>query len=421
MPPCQSKENESDIEAALLTYIPAGADPKNHCVKMIQQCTDAACANEETSSRRRDKRTWLRKTWYLFGVAFLVALGLLGLHRKGVFHFAWEIGVYMTRVLFKNILFAFFAYIRDLGNWGAVILSLVYALCTVLFIPVTVLNLAAGFCFGVFTGFISVSTGGILGASLAFLAGRYCLRGWVRRLMDGDKTNFSMVDAMLRRSEANTFRIVLLSRLPPCLPFPCVNYSYALTDVSFITYFWATWIGLMPGTFVYVYMGSALRNLADVVSGSAQSSKASMFLLLLGAIATLLVLVYIMREAQRTIESGAQGVELNGTGTPINSSARTPPHDATSPRQRKNSSPFTINLSDNIDEDESDDKDDVAERALDREGEWLLFTATKSTKPSRSRQRTLTRNSSIWSLFNQDPKNAGSRHRKADRRLEYFL
>merc|ERR1711934_563435 len=215
--------------------------------------------------------------------------------------------------------------------------------------------------------------------------------------------NFSMVDAMLRRSEANTFRIVFLSRLPPCLPFPCVNYSYALTDVSFVTYFWATWLGLMPGTFVYVYMGSALRNLADVVSGSTHGSKASMLLLILGVVATLLVLVYVMREAQRTLETGGQGVENSGTGTPINSSdraARTPPHEATSPRQRKNSSPFTINL-DGFDEEEGDDKDDVAERALDREGEWLLFTATKSTKPSRSRQRTLTRNSSIWSLFNQ--------------------
>ena len=87
-----------------------------------------------------------------------------------------------------------------------------------------------------------------------------------------------------------------------------------------MTYFWATWLGLMPGTFVYVYMGSALRNLADVVSGSTHSSKASMLLLILGVVATLLVLVYVMREAQRTLETGGQGVENSGTGTPINSS-----------------------------------------------------------------------------------------------------
>ena len=122
MPPCQSRlENDNDIEAAILTYIPAGADP-NHCVKMLQQvccsnhsstayrsldlcvrqCTDAACSTEDPSHRaRRENRRWLRRTAYLFATAFLLALALLGLHRKGVFHVAWEIGVYITRVLFK--------------------------------------------------------------------------------------------------------------------------------------------------------------------------------------------------------------------------------------------------------------------------------------------------------------------------------
>lgn len=356
--------------------------------------------------------------------AFLLAVALFVLHRKGVFSLIVEIVLYVTRVLFKDILFSFLAYIRGLGTWGSLILCVVYAVCTVLFIPVTVLNLAAGFCFGVFMGFASVSVGGIMGASIAFLAGRHCLRGWVRRTIDGDRTNFNMVDTMLRRGESNTFRIICLSRLPPCLPFPCVNYSYALTEVPFWTYFWATWLGLMPGTFAYVYMGSALRNLSEVfMGGGGGGSWMSSALLLLSVVSTILITLFVVKEAQRVLENGS-AQDADGGRSRSSSMGRsagtTPPHDSFSPRQRKNSSPYTINIDDA--DDGSEGEDGVAERALEREGEWLLFTDTKETKPSRSRQRTLTRNSSIWKLFNSETaSNGASRQRKADRRLEYFL
>eukprot|EP00656_Telonema_subtile_P031657 TRINITY_DN3462_c0_g1_i4.p1 TRINITY_DN3462_c0_g1~~TRINITY_DN3462_c0_g1_i4.p1 ORF type:complete len:242 (+),score=27.63 TRINITY_DN3462_c0_g1_i4:117-842(+) len=241
--------------------------------------------------------------------------------------------------------------------------------------------------------------------------------------MDGERTNFNMVDTMLRRGEANTFRIICLSRLPPCLPFPCVNYSYALTDVPFWTYFWATWLGLMPGTFAYVYMGSALRSIGEVFKGNHSGSAAHTALMIFGVLSTVAVTIVLVKEAQKALENGSAP---DGSGTRSRSaslgrsSAGTPPHDVCSPRQRK-TSPFTIN----IDDTEDEDADDVAERALEREGEWLLFNQTKpikETKPSRSRQRTLTRNSSVWNLFNGGGDASGaSRQRKADRRLEYFL
>lgn len=417
MPPCQSLIQQEDVEAGLASLLPMATDPS----KLLKQCGDQ-CGSEcsQCQGPRSKRPRWIKRVLYLTVVSFLTTVALFVLHRQGVFKIAIEIVLYFTKVLFKDLLFGFFVYIRDLGAWGSVILCLVYAVCTIFFIPVTLLNLAAGFCFGVFTGFLSVSVGGILGASVAFLAGRHCLRGWVRRNMDGDRTNFNMVDTMLRRGEANTFRIICLSRLPPCLPFPCVNYSYALTDVPFWTYFWATWLGLMPGTFAYVYMGSALRSLRDIFAGNHSGSAAHTALMVLGVISTMAVTVVLIKEAQKTLENGSATDGTRSRSASIGRSSGSPAHDVCSPRQRKNSSPFTIN----IDDTEDEDVDDVAERALEREGEWLLFTQTKpikETKPSRSRQRTLTRNSSVWNLFHGESAGAASRQRKADRRLEYFL
>jgi len=385
---------------------------------MLAQCADPCC--EEPSPRRRappPSNKW-RRAGYFVLFAFLLAVALFGLHRKRVFHVIVEIVFHITRVVLKDTLFAFFAYIQDLGAWGSVILCFVYALCTVFFVPVTVLNLAAGFCFGLWRGFVSVSCGGVLGASIAFLLGRHCLRGWVRHAIDGDRTNFSTVDMMLKRSQANTFRIVCLSRLPPCLPFPCVNYSYALTDVPFWTYFWATWLGLAPGTFAYVYMGSAFRNLAEVVSGKT-GNRANVVMMVGGVVVTVAIAAYLMREAQKALEINGASNNSTSPAADASTGGSTPPLDGRTPRSRKSSpSHQAISVMERATESE---EDDIAERALEREGEWLLFTQTKGTKPSRSRQRTLTRNSSVWALFNQDGKCGNYRKRNADRRLEYFL
>lgn len=439
MPPCQSLENDDYLERGFSSY-PQEPSP----LTMLAQCTDNSCCDDKNSPRlvtrndpmmllskcadpccdensprpRRPHQSTTRwhKAGYFVSLAFLLAVALFALHRQGVFHVIVEIVLHITRVVLKDTLFAFFAYIQDLGAWGSVILCFVYALCTVFFIPVTVLNLAAGFCFGLWQGFVSVSCGGVIGASAAFLLGRHCLRGWVRHAIDNDRSNFSTVDTMLRRSQANTFRIVCLSRLPPCLPFPCVNYSYALTDVPFWTYFWATWLGLAPGTFAYVYMGSAFRNLAEVVSGKT-GSYANTIMMIVGVVTTVGISAFLMREAQKALE-------INGSASEKEPLAGgTPPMEARgTPRSRKSSpSHQAISIERAVCDEELED--DIAERALDREGEWLLFTASKSTKPSRSRQRTLTRNSSVWSLFSQgaDSKCGAYRKRNADRRLEYFL
>ena len=121
----------------------------------------------------------------------------------------------------QDSLFSFLTFVQDLDAVsGPVLFSVVYALCIVFFLPVTVLNLAAGFCFGIIPGFLSVSIGGVMGASIAFLLGRTVARGMVDTHV-ASAFDSQTLDNLLQRNPNNAFKIICLSRLPPC----CLLYT----------------------------------------------------------------------------------------------------------------------------------------------------------------------------------------------------
>src|SRR5260370_29111326 len=67
---------------------------------------------------------------------------------------------------------------------------------------------------------------------------------------------------------AGGFKIVLLTRLSPLFPFTLLNYAFGLTKVRFRDYVLASWIGMLPGTVMYVYLGSTVKELADGAAGN---------------------------------------------------------------------------------------------------------------------------------------------------------
>ncbi|MDE2290579.1 MAG: TVP38/TMEM64 family protein, partial [Elusimicrobia bacterium] len=135
---------------------------------------------------------------------------------------------------------------------------LLYAAAAVAFLPGSVLTLGAGAAFGLWRGFILVSLGSTLGACAAFLVGRFLLRGWVERRL----ARFPAFAAVAAAVGAEGWKVVLLTRLSPVLPFNLLNYAYGLTPVSLGEYAWASWVGMMPGTMLYVYLGTAAGRLA---------------------------------------------------------------------------------------------------------------------------------------------------------------
>lgn len=190
------------------------------------------------------------------------------------------------------------AWISDLGPWGPVFFIVFYILATVLFLPGLIPTMAAGVLFGVIRGTLLVSISSISGATLAFLIGRYLAREWVAAMIRGNQ-KFEAIDAAVAEEG---WKIVGLTRLSPVFPFNLLNYAFGLTQVSLKDYFLASWIGMLPGTVMYVYIGSLAGNLASLGSGERSRTPAEWALYGVGLMATVVLTLYLTRIAQRALK-----------------------------------------------------------------------------------------------------------------------
>jgi uncharacterized membrane protein YdjX (TVP38/TMEM64 family) len=182
-------------------------------------------------------------------------------------------------------------WIGGLGAWGPIIFICAYIIACVAFIPASILTLGAGAIFGVVHGSIYVSIGATLGASAAFLVGRYFARAWIAKRMGANPT-FAAIDRALA---AEGWKIVALTRLSPVFPFVLMNYAFGVTRVSFRHYFFASWVGTMPASVMYVYIGS----LAKAAGGP--RPPAEIALRVVGLIATVVATIFITRIARKAL------------------------------------------------------------------------------------------------------------------------
>ncbi len=182
-------------------------------------------------------------------------------------------------------------WIAGLGIWGPVIFAALYILACVLFLPGSILTLGAGALFGVVKGSVLVSISATLGATAAFLVGRYLARDWVAKKIEGNP-KFSAIDQAVAREG---WKIVGLVRLSPVFPFSLLNYAFGLTRVSLRDYVLASWIGMMPGTVMYVYIGSLAH------AGAQRTTPLQWALRGLGLVATIVVTVMLTRIAKKAL------------------------------------------------------------------------------------------------------------------------
>src|SRR6202521_826610 len=188
---------------------------------------------------------------------FLIVVGAIAIlyvaHRIGV-------GPWLTNAL---------DWIRGLGTLAPVAFIAIYIVACVAFLPGSILTIGAGVIFGVVRGSICVSIAATLGATAAFLVGRYLARDWVSARLEGN-AKFKAIDEAVGKEG---WKIVLLTRLSPVFPFNLLNYAYGLTSVSLRDYVLASWVGMIPGTILYVYIGSLSGDLAGAggASGGART------------------------------------------------------------------------------------------------------------------------------------------------------
>jgi len=188
--------------------------------------------------------------------------------------------------------------IRALGPWGPVLFVPLYVAATVLFVPGVVLTLGAGAVFGVVRGAITVSIAATLGATAAFLIGRYLARAAVARRLEASP-RFRAIDEAVGEEG---WKIVGLTRLSPLFPFNLLNYAFGVTRVPLRHFVLASWLGMLPGTVMYVYIGSLAGDLATLGQVDRGRTPAEWALYVVGFAATVAVSVVVTRLARRALD-----------------------------------------------------------------------------------------------------------------------
>ncbi|MEH2418011.1 TVP38/TMEM64 family protein [Nostoc sp.] len=189
-------------------------------------------------------------------------------------------------------------WIDNLGTVGIIAFIALYIIATVAFFPGSILTLGSGVIFGAVWGSLYVFIGATFGATAAFLVGRYLARGWVAGKI-ADNKKFAAIDQAVGREG---LKIVLLTRLSPIFPFNLLNYAFGITGVSLKDYFIGS-VGMIPGTILYVYIGSLAGNLA-MIGTEAQPTNPTLqwAIRILGLIATVAVTVYVTQIARKALE-----------------------------------------------------------------------------------------------------------------------
>ncbi len=204
----------------------------------------------------------------------------------------------------------FLDWVRGRGAVGMIVYGVAYIVGTVLLVPGTLLTVGSGFLYGTIIGTLIVSPASVLGATIAFLLGRSFARDWIAKKVS-KYPKFEVIDRAIAK---NGFKIVLLMRLNPIfVPFAILNYALGLSRVRLRDYILASWIGMLPATTLYVYLGSSVRNISDLLQGKLPSAGLWPQVLFWGGLLAAGALVYILtRIARQALQAEMEPASVVG-------------------------------------------------------------------------------------------------------------
>lgn len=186
---------------------------------------------------------------------------------------------------------------RGTGALGVAVFVAAYVVATVAVLPGSILTLGAGFAYGPVWGLAVASPASVAGATAAFLLGRTLFREWAERQISGSPRTRAIRQAVGREG----FKLVLLLRLSPLVPFNLLNYALSLSTVPLGTYVAASAIGMLPATALYVYLGSLAPTAAQLsAEGGADAGRTALYVA--GLAATAAVVIIVTRAARRALQ-----------------------------------------------------------------------------------------------------------------------
>jgi uncharacterized membrane protein YdjX (TVP38/TMEM64 family) len=193
----------------------------------------------------------------------------------------------------QSVIHGIHAWIEGFGVWGMLVFALVYILATLALIPGAPLSIVAGLAYGLW-GLPLVVLAALAGSSLAFQLARTFAHGrvhaWTRRHPRGG--------ALVAAVRDQGWKIVLLLRLSPVVPFNVQNYLFGITGISFSQYAAATAVGILPGAALFISIGAFGHGTSD------DSSRMVNWVLFgIGLAATVLAVALVTRKALARLDA----------------------------------------------------------------------------------------------------------------------
>lgn len=184
-------------------------------------------------------------------------------------------------------------WVGSLGFWGPLVFIILFVVSAVICLPASILTASAGTLFGLKMGVLYVSIASTVAAIISFLIARYAARDWVEEKVSKN-AKFSAIDNVIGKQ---AWKIIGLTRLSPIIPFPLMNYGFGVTKVKLSHYIIASWIGMIPGTILFVYIGAV----GKAAVGSEVKSATEWLFYGVGLIATVVVTVYITKISKKAL------------------------------------------------------------------------------------------------------------------------
>lgn len=141
-------------------------------------------------------------------------------------------------------------WIMEQGVLAPLYFIFLYAVGTVLFLPGIILTIVGGLIFGPWLGTLYNLLGAVIGATAAFLIARYVAREWIEQKLS--KT----LKVIKEDAEGSQWWLIAIVRLVAVIPFNVANYVLGLSRIRIYVFIFGSGIFMLPGCFVYTYIGS---------------------------------------------------------------------------------------------------------------------------------------------------------------------
>ncbi|MCC6997342.1 MAG: TVP38/TMEM64 family protein [Deltaproteobacteria bacterium] len=222
----------------------------------------------------------------------LVALLLVG----GIVSLAWwlPVGPWVVRLVER---------VRAAGTPGVAIFAGFYVVAGLVFVPVGVLRVAAGFLYGLGWGALLVFPLDALSGFIGFTLARTVLRGPVQRRLRGHPK----LAALEAAADAGGFGLVALLRLTPALPFSGINYALGVTRIPARTYVLASVVGLIPITFAFLQLGALLPGVTSLASARLLAQSWVMWATVASTVVVVVVMLVLGKRALSSAQAARDG------------------------------------------------------------------------------------------------------------------